>query len=728
MHSLATVSLQALRAQTPEAQALQAMTAALRAGHPLAVAYSGGKDSSVLANLALAAACEVQAEGCRAVLAVTHADVGAVENPEIRALARDELACMRRFAAAKGLDLRVRIARPALSESFAVRVIGGRALPAFPDSRRDCTSSWKREPSERVLRRLASDLAREGWREPVLMTGVRRDESTVRAGSIARRGETAARLWQDREGRLRLSPLLDWTVDDVWSYLGLCRQGAIESYSSFDEVLRVYQDAGGSSCVVVADAEMERHAKPCASRFGCWACTAVREDRSLRQMIDSDPARYGYLRPLAALRDFIAHSQYDWDRRQFIGRTIRNGFITIAADTYAPSMLAELLRYALSAQKATGIEIVSAAQIIAIDARWSLYALAEPFAALRIWREVERGGRWSPPAIAPVPKTPVPRYGLIHVGGDWDDEIRSDLVDTGLRDSAWELFTDSCGPSRRTLRNGRSVIDIGETGGVDEEAAWLFLDFEAERMLAGRTEFEDDWTQGYRTTRGTSRVAWCPRREVAASGRAMCSGRGAGGVRHRNDARIRPEVEPAEQVVLAGCHRADLDGVPGMDACDLAFTESARRHQVTRAQGTLAGEPDKAQRARRNVLGDRQFLERVAEALAADELGRRAGGLVDLRTVGLRVSVQELIELALGAQLAAGIQALDGDPGPQGQVLEGGRRHVNAPVRGWRLLPPHPRRSAPTAGRFAGCRSPRVRSRVRGGARLQPGRCARPRP
>src|SRR6218665_1048537 len=452
MHTLATVSLQALRAQTPEAQALQAMTAALRAGHPLAVAYSGGKDSSVLANLALAAACQVLAEGGRAVLAVTHADVGAVENPEIRALVRGELACMRRFAAAKGLDLRVRIARPALPPSLAV-----------------------------------------------LMTGVRREESTGRAGSIARRGETAGCLWQDQEGRLRLSPLLDWTVDDVWSYLGLCRQGAIEAYSSFDEVLGVYQDAGGSSCVVVADAEMERHAKPCASRFGCWACTAVREDRSLRQMIDSDPARYGYLRPLAALRDFIAHSQYDWNRRQFIGRTIRNGFITIAADTYAPSMLAELLRYALSAQKATGIEIVSAAQLIAIDVRWSLYALAEPFAALRIWREVEQGASWTPPSLAPVPKTEVPRYGLIHVGGDWDDEIQSDLVVTGLRDTGWEMFSESCGPKLRTLRNGRTVMDIEGMGDIDEEAAWTFLDFEADRMLDDRPSFEDDWTAGYRT-------------------------------------------------------------------------------------------------------------------------------------------------------------------------------------------------------------------------------------
>ncbi|MCU7369981.1 hypothetical protein PEC18_03635 [Paucibacter sp. O1-1] len=49
--------------------------------------------------------------------------------------------------------------------------------------------------------------------------------------------------------------------------------------------------------------------------------------------------------------------------------------------------------------------------------------------------------------MAPFPKTPVPRYGLIHVGEDWDDEIRSDLVVTGLRDSAWELFTEIAGPA-----------------------------------------------------------------------------------------------------------------------------------------------------------------------------------------------------------------------------------------------------------------------------------------
>lgn len=128
-----TIDLASLRAMTPEAQALAAMQAVLRDGHPLAVAYSGGKDSSVLANLALSAALAAHGEGRRALLVITHADVGAVENPEIRALVRGELQRMQQFAQARGLDLRVRIAHPAQYDSFAVRVIGGRALPAFPD-------------------------------------------------------------------------------------------------------------------------------------------------------------------------------------------------------------------------------------------------------------------------------------------------------------------------------------------------------------------------------------------------------------------------------------------------------------------------------------------------------------------------------------------------------------------------------------------------------------------
>lgn len=312
MNAFNNFELRMQRRETPEATALAAMTRLLRVGHPLVVAFSGGKDSSVLANLTLSAGMAARESMDRVPpIVVIHSDVGSVENPEIRALVGGELDKMKAFAKAQGIALITQVARPPLSETFAVRVVGGRALPTFPDSRRDCTSSWKREPNEKALRALTLELRRQQWQEPVLMTGVRRDESTVRAGAILSRGERSRQTWRDAEGRSRLSPLLDWHSDDVWEYLGLCRQKVIPAYSDFDETLRIYQDAGGNSCVVVADAKMQKYAKPCSSRFGCWACTAVREDRSLRQMIVSDPARYAYMQPLADLRDFISHTQYD---------------------------------------------------------------------------------------------------------------------------------------------------------------------------------------------------------------------------------------------------------------------------------------------------------------------------------------------------------------------------------------------------------------------------------
>lgn len=487
-----------MRRETPEFIAREAIGRLAREGHPLVVLFSAGKDSSVLANLTMAAAADLVCAGVRVRVIVAHADVG-VENPEIHRLAKCELKKLESFGLAKGIDVMVRVARPAFWDSFAVRVIGGRALPTFPDSRRDCTTDWKRLANERELAQISKDAAAAGWKPPVLMTGVRRDESTVRAGFIAARGEQSVQRWTDADGRPRLSPLLDWSTDDVWTYLGLCNAGVVEAYSDFAETMAVYQAAGGSSCVVVADAEMEKHSKPCSSRFGCWVCTAVREDKSLRQMIDSEPGRYGYMKPLAAFRDFLANTQYDWGRRQYVGRSIVDGYITIAADTYAPNMLAELLRYALSIQRDTGVEIVSAAQLLAIDARWSQYALAAPFSALRIWCDVERGQRWFPPSIAAVPKTPVPRLGLIHVGGDWNADIGSELAATGLREPMWELYGETCGPSLRTLKNGRAVVDVEGDSEVDEEDAWLFLDFEADRMLKDRAGTDQDWTNGYAT-------------------------------------------------------------------------------------------------------------------------------------------------------------------------------------------------------------------------------------
>jgi 3'-phosphoadenosine 5'-phosphosulfate sulfotransferase (PAPS reductase)/FAD synthetase len=444
---------------------------------------------------------------------VTHSDTG-IENPAIWALARSEISKMRAFAKAKGLkNFTVEICSPTLAASFAVRVFGGRAMPGFPSTRQDCTTDWKIIPQERLRKRLLAKFKGEGWNETVVSTGVRLGESIKRDADIGKRREVGDQLWTNAQGELRLSPILTWDEDDVWTYLGLCNAGVIESYSDFEETMDVYRDAGGSSCVVVADMALAGKTKPCSSRFGCWGCTMVQDDSSMRQMIESNPKKYRSMSLLADFRDFLANTQYDWSRRTYVGRTIaKDGTIRIAADGYSPKMLEELLWFALSIQAITPHQIVSHQQLVAIDARWSQYGLHPPFHALRIAQRVADGDYRYPPKGERFTKTPTPDFGRIYVGGEWDDYVTADgfthyspemakrMFVTGLRSPLLELAGESCGIGLRVLNNGRAVLDLEDDYEVNEEGAIDFINFFGAEMLERYPEnFKGDWTMGYHT-------------------------------------------------------------------------------------------------------------------------------------------------------------------------------------------------------------------------------------
>lgn len=163
----------------PHERAMRAIERVLLAGHVCLCAWSSGKDSSATANLMFNAAINVMKAGhtCPRLI-ISHSDTG-VESPVVRALADGELGKMRAFAELHGIPLEIRVGRPTLSACFATRVIGGRALPSFPQANRDCSVNWKVQVSQRIINGASKSLDPDG---PPIVTliGTRSEESAAR--------------------------------------------------------------------------------------------------------------------------------------------------------------------------------------------------------------------------------------------------------------------------------------------------------------------------------------------------------------------------------------------------------------------------------------------------------------------------------------------------------------------------------------------------------------------
>lgn len=490
----------------PHQRAQQAIERVLEAGHVCKLSYSAGKDSGACANLMFNAALTVLRKGLKCpLLVVSHSDTG-IESPVVRAIADGELAKMRAFAEKHGIPLEIHIGRPTLSASFATRVIGGRALPSFPQSSRDCSVDFKVLPLQRITARLNKTLE-SGAPAIVTLIGTRSEESAARKANTAARKETAHEIWYSVTGEARLSPILDWQSTDVWEYLGECAAGLHESFSDFQEVQSFYADAGGSSCVIVADMKSVGQSKACGARSGCYLCCATSADHSVENMIAQDPGKYPYLVPLLQLRDYIAATQWDWSKRNFICRTISpEGRIKVGADQYSPQMVEDLLYYTLAAQDLANelgapalVRAVGIKELIAIDFFWSLRAWHPPFHALAIYFDHCAGNRrYAPKVERPCRPSPAPVIGEIDVGTDWDNNV-SELFPSGLRHPLWELFSDSCGPQLRANKAGKIFLDLEETPEfeVDEASGFDYLDFIAPEKIAMYHKHETlDWTVG----------------------------------------------------------------------------------------------------------------------------------------------------------------------------------------------------------------------------------------
>lgn len=110
---------------------------------------------------------------------------------------------------------------------------------------------------------------------------------------------------------LIFSPLEDWTDDDVWLFL---MQFPNPWGLSNTELLTLYKGAtADNECPMMVEKDLPSCGK---SRFGCWMCTMVSEDKSMQAMISNDIEKQ-WLTPLLRFRNEIGQEESDFSRRSF---------------------------------------------------------------------------------------------------------------------------------------------------------------------------------------------------------------------------------------------------------------------------------------------------------------------------------------------------------------------------------------------------------------------------
>lgn len=204
---------------------------------------------------------------------------------------------MARNAAQAAMPVAPRLLRPKLEDSFWVNLIG-RGYPAPRYKFRWCTERLKIAPSNTFITNIVSATG-----EAILVLGTRKAESLRRAASMAKheKGRVRHRLSPNARltGSLIYTPIEDWTNDDVWHFL--MQQPNPWGYDNRD-LLDMYAGASADGeCPLVVD----ESTPSCGdSRFGCWVCTLVEQDKSMAAMIRNDEEK-GWMLPLLEIRNAL---------------------------------------------------------------------------------------------------------------------------------------------------------------------------------------------------------------------------------------------------------------------------------------------------------------------------------------------------------------------------------------------------------------------------------------
>ncbi len=276
---------------------------------PWICGYSGGKDSTAIVQLVWNALKELPKEKRKKVVHIISTDT-LVESPVVSLWAGESLEKMKAQAKEDELPIIPHRLTPAITNTFWVNLIGR----GYPYPRRDfrwCTDRMKIDASNRFVKSIL-----DAESEAIMVLGSRKAESTARKAVLEGYEKKRYREHLSPNGSFPNSyvftPIENWSNDNVWQYLV---QYPNPWGHSNKDLLAMYSGASSDGeCPLVIDTSTPSCGN---SRFGCWVCTMVTEDKSMAAMIQNDEEK-AWMLPMLEFRNYIAA---DWgtdrERRDF---------------------------------------------------------------------------------------------------------------------------------------------------------------------------------------------------------------------------------------------------------------------------------------------------------------------------------------------------------------------------------------------------------------------------
>lgn len=310
--------------------------------------FSGGKDSTLL--LQITYKMLLQSQKSKPVFVISSDTL--VEPPIISGYLDETLFVLEEGAKRDCLPLSIVRVQPKIDDTFFVNLIG-RGYPSPNRWFRWCTDRLKIDPATNFIHNKINELG-----EVIILLGNRRSESANRAQSIDAHKipGTSLSVHTTLPRAYVYAPIMNWTNDQVWDYLLLNNR---PWGGDNNELLQLYKGANGGECPLVID----RSTPSCGnSRFGCWVCTVVQNDKSMQGFIDSG---YKEFVPLLSVRNWLREIRNDKSKRKQQRRDGKAGLGPFTFNTRE-----EILYRVLKASKISGLTLIQNRELQIIDDIW----------------------------------------------------------------------------------------------------------------------------------------------------------------------------------------------------------------------------------------------------------------------------------------------------------------------------------------------------------------------